>query len=256
MILRFTCAIIHSNFMLLAVDIGNTNIVIGSFKGDRLFSKQRMLSNRNINVKLAGKVDAAIISSVVPDLTSIVAKQIQKKYKIRPLVIDWKRIKSVKIALKNKGQVGVDRLVNAAAAWKLYGGPAVIIDFGTATTFCAIDGRGRYLGGAITSGLAISRDVLHERTAKLPSIEIRKPKSVIGKGTVEAMRSGLFYGYVDMVEGMIKRFRAKLGSRARVIATGGLSSLIATGTRKIDIVDPDLTLKGLNMIYYEIRGVR
>jgi type III pantothenate kinase len=234
--------------MLLAVDIGNTNIVLGLFDKNRLTSKQRILANGSARVKVRGRVDAAIISSVVPRLTRMLSRKIEKKYRVKPVVVKWKNI-DLKIALKNKVQIGVDRLVNAIAVKRIYGAPAVIIDFGTATTFCALDKNSRYMGGAITSGLAISRDVLHERTAKLPLIEIRKPKKAIGQDTVEAMRSGLFYGYVDMVEGMIKRFKAKLGRNAKVIATGGLSGIIASGTRKIDVVDQDLTLKGLNIIY-------
>ena len=237
--------------MLLAVDIGNTNIVLGLFNKNSLISKQRILTNGSAEVKVAGSVDAAVISSVVPNMTRVISSKIEKQYKIKPVVVSWRKIKVLKIALKKKEQVGVDRLVNAVAVKRLYGSPAVIIDFGTATTFCALDKKGRYLGGAITSGLAISRDVLHKRTAKLPLIEIKKPKSAIGHDTVDAMRAGLFFGYVDMVEGMIKRFKAKLGQNAKVIATGGLSKLIASGTKKIDIVDPDLTLKGLNIIYKE-----
>jgi len=238
--------------MLLAVDIGNTNIVVGLFKGKKLVSRQRLLTGKNARIRAAGGVDAAIISSVVPSLTKVLAKKIGKTHKIRPVIARWKLIRGMSIALKNKGQIGIDRLVNAVAAKELYGVPAVIIDFGTATTFCAVDGFGRYLGGAITSGLAISRDVLHERTAKLPLIEIREPARAIGRDTIEAMRSGLFYGYIDMVEGMVKRFKEELGQKAKVIATGGLSKLIASGTNKIDIVDMDLTLKGLNIIYREM----
>jgi type III pantothenate kinase len=180
--------------MLLAVDIGNTNIVLGLFDKNRLISKQRILTNGSAGVKVRGRVDAAIISSVVPHLTGILSRQIKKRYGIRPIIVNWKNI-DLKIALRKKTQIGVDRLVNAAAVKRIYGVPAVIIDFGTATTFCALDRRGRYLGGAITSGLAISRDVLRERTAKLPLIEIKKPKTAIGQNTVEAMRSGLFYGH-------------------------------------------------------------
>jgi type III pantothenate kinase len=221
-----------------------------------LISKQRILTNGLARVKVRGKADAAIISSVVPRLIRMLSKKIEKQYGIKPVVVKWENI-DLKIALNNKGQVGVDRLVNAAAVKRIYGVPAVIIDFGTATTFCALDRNGRYLGGAITSGLAISRDVLHERTAKLPLIEIKKPIKAIGQDTLEAMRSGLFYGYVDMVEGMIKRFKAKLGRNAKVIATGGLSGIIASGTRKIDVVDQDLTLKGLNIIYRDmVKGKR
>jgi type III pantothenate kinase len=242
--------------MLLAVDIGNTNIVLGLFKNDKLISKHRILADRSARVKVAGPLDAAIISSVVPHLTGDISRKIEKLYRVKPVIVNWRDIKDLKIALKNKGQVGIDRLVNAVAVKHLYGSPAVIIDFGTATTFCALDRAGRYLGGAITSGLAISRDILHERTAKLPFISITKPKRAIGGNTLEAMISGLFYGYVDMVEGMIKRFKEQLGSRAKVIATGGLSGIIASGTDKIDVVDTDLTLKGLNIIYNSIRGAK
>jgi type III pantothenate kinase len=242
--------------MLLAVDIGNTNIVLGLFKKDKLISKHRILSDRSSCVKVAGRPDAAVISSVVPHLTKIVSADIKKRYRVKPVIVDWRDIRDIRIALKDKGRIGIDRLVNAVAVKRLYGTPAVIIDFGTATTFCALDKEGRYLGGAITSGLAISRDILHERTAKLPFISIVKPKRAIGRSTLEAMRSGLFYGYVDMVEGMIKRFKEQLGSRTRVIATGGLSGIIASGTDKIDVVDTDLTLKGLNIIYKEMGDAR
>ena len=239
--------------MLLAVDIGNTNIVFGLFKNNKLISKQRILTLDTAAVKAAGNIDAAVISSVVPRITGMIAGRIKKRYGIKPVVVAWKNIKGLKAGLRDKGQVGVDRLVNAFAVKKLYGPPAVIIDLGTATTFCALDRKGRYLGGAITSGLAISRDVLHERTAKLPLIEIKKPRNTIGKNTIEAMRSGLYWGYIEMIEGMIRRFKKELGGKAKVIATGGLSPLIAKGTKKIDIVDPDLTLKGLNMIYLEMK---
>jgi type III pantothenate kinase len=237
--------------MLLAVDIGNTNIVFGLFKDNKLVSKQRILTNRYCKVKVRGKIKAAIISSVVPRLNNILSKRVLGKTGIKPVVLNWKMIKGIKIDLRRKGQIGIDRLVNAVAVKKTYGFPAIIIDFGTATTFCAVDNKGHYRGGAITSGLAISRDILFERTAKLPKIEIRKPHNVIGRDTAEAMRSGLFYGYIDMVEGMIKRFKAEIGRNAKVIATGGLSKIIASGTKEIDIVDPDLTLKGLNIIYQE-----
>jgi type III pantothenate kinase len=236
--------------MLLAVDIGNTNIVIGLFNGKRLISKQRILSKpgSKINIK-AGKIDSAMIASVVPSLTKIVSDQIFKRYGVRPSIIDWRSIKGIPIASKKKHQIGADRLVNAVAAKKLYGTPAIIIDLGTATTFCAVNKAGNYLGGAITSGLAISRDVLHERTAKLPLIEIKRPMRCIGRDTVEAMRSGLYFGYIEMLEGMIRRFKKELGKNAIVVVTGGLSHVIAKGSKMIDVVDEDLTLKGLNIIY-------
>lgn len=240
--------------MLLAVDIGNTNIVLGTFKGDRLTGKQRVETSEDACIRVRGKVDAAMIASVVPQMTASIASSIRKSFGIRPIIVDWRAIKGLKIAVKDKSQIGIDRLVNAAAAIERFGCPLLIIDLGTATTFDAIDSRGRYLGGAITSGLAISRDVLHERTAKLPLVEIRKPSGVIGGNTKEAIRSGLYFGYIDMIDGMIKRFRAKLGRRMKVVATGGLSGMIASGTKNIDAVDMDLTLKGLNKIYKSMRG--
>ncbi len=236
--------------MLLAVDIGNTNIVLGYFKGSRLAGRMRMPSDGKFDVNaLKKKFDAAVIASVVPKLTRIVVKKIWKKFGVRPIVVDWKKIKDLKIGLKNKGQIGIDRLINAAAVKALYGCPAIVIDFGTATTFCVLDKRGAYRGGVITSGLAISRDVLHERTAKLPLIRIQKPRRAIGGNTVEAMRSGLFYGYIEMVEGMVRRMAREIKGKPKVIATGGLAKVIAKGTKIFDYVDQDLTLKGLNIIY-------
>jgi len=240
----------------LAVDIGNTSIVFGLFRGKRIVGRLRLRSKLGETAfwyskrlgKFRAKVKAAAISSVVPGLNAAVKNAIKGAFGCTPVVVNWRMIKGLKIKLKAKNQVGVDRLVNAAAAYRLYGGKLVIIDFGTATTFCAVD-RERYLGGAITSGLEISKVVLHERTAKLPLITIKRPGRAIGKDTVSAMRSGLFYGYIDLVEGMIKRFKRELGGRVKVIATGGLSGIIAKGTRMIDIVDQDLTLKGLKYIY-------
>ena len=251
--------------MLLAIDIGNTSIAVGLFQRDRLIGRLRIISDpsRGVNYykkKLSvlkkwqkNSVDAAIISSVVPNLNSAIKKALKQAYNCKAVFINYKMIKGLKIALSAKEQVGVDRLVNALAAYRLYGGKAVIIDFGTATTFCAVDKAGRYKGGAITSGLEISKDILHQKTAKLPLIKLKKPKMAIGKDTVSAMRSGLYFGYIDLVEGMIKRFKAELGGKVKVIATGGLAKLISTGTKMIDIVDKDLTLKGLRLIYKEMR---
>jgi type III pantothenate kinase len=242
--------------MLLAVDIGNSNIVLGLFKDNKLIGKYRILSNTKARVKFSKGVSEAVIGSVVPSLTADIAGKIRKLYKIEPIIVGWKDA-GLKIALKNKDKIGVDRLINAAAVIKEYGCPAIVIDLGTATTFCVINKKGTYIGGVITSGLAISRDVLHERTAKLPLIEIQKPKHAIGTDTVSAMKSGLYFGYVDMIEGMIDRIKHEMGGRAKVIATGGLSKLIASGTDKIDIVDPNLTLKGLKIIYdARSRGAR
>ncbi len=192
-----------------------------------------------------------MIGSVVPKATVAVVKEIRKKLGIKAVVLDWKMV-GLPIGLKKRSQIGVDRLVDAAAAKSLYGFPVIVIDFGTATTFCVVDKKGVYRGGAITSGLAISRDVLHERTAKLPLVDLSRPERAIGEDTESAMRSGLFFGYVELVEGMVRRFRKEMGGRPLVIATGGLAKLIASGTRIFDRVDQDLTLKGLNIIYNRI----
>jgi len=240
--------------MLLAVDIGNTNIVIGAFSGNKITRRQREVSKNSVVLKrVPGYFNAVYIASVVPALTKIVKQKVRKLYKVDPVIVDWKMIKGLNIAVKNKGQVGIDRLVNAVAAVTLYGKPLIIIDFGTATTFCVVDRSGKYLGGAITSGLAISRDVLHERTAKLPLVKIARPGRAIGRNTAEAMKSGLFYGYIEMVEGMVARLAIEMKAIPKVVATGGLAKVIAKGTRIFDAIDPDLTLKGLNIIYKERR---
>jgi type III pantothenate kinase len=181
---------------------------------------------------------------------------------VEPIFVSSRNIPEIKIKIKNKTEVGADRLVDALAAYKLYGGPAIIVDFGTATTFDVITAQGEYLGGAIAPGILLARDTLHERTAKLPKIEIRAPKSVIGRDTVEAMRSGLVFGYVAMVEGMVERLKLRITpclpagrnyelrktSKIKVIATGGLAKLICKYTDIVDIIDGKLTLKGLQLI--------
>jgi type III pantothenate kinase len=239
-------------FMLLAVDIGNTNIVFGAFKDDRLVGEGRVISELPVKLpKLKGKFDKAIIASVVPALTYPTAKLIEKAYGVKPIVLNWKMLKGITISVPNKDQIGIDRLVNAIAVDRLYGTPAIIIDLGTATTFCAVKKDCEYLGGAITSGLAISRDILHKRTAKLPLIKLEVPKKAVGKNTIDAMNSGLFFGYVEMIEGMIRRIRREMGGHVKVIATGGLSKLIAKGSKVFDNVDIDLTLKGISIISKE-----
>lgn len=194
--------------------------------------------------KLAGRLKKlnfpVVVSSVVPQEDKVI-----KKVLPHARFITAKNIKGLKIKIKNKGEVGADRVVNALASLRLYGKPAIIVDFGTATTFDALSAKGEYLGGAIAPGIALTRDILHERTAKLPRVEVKPPRKVIGDSTVEAIRSGLVYGYAALVEGMIARFKKKLGVRTKVIATGGYAELIGKYARGIDIIDEDLTLKGL-----------
>ncbi|MDD4179225.1 MAG: type III pantothenate kinase [Candidatus Margulisbacteria bacterium] len=237
--------------MLLAIDVGNTSVHLGLFRGKTLVKEWRVATsrisgNQGIRKGVSGYSDIRdiIISSVVPKADIVLRKMFPAAK-----FVNYKNI-GIKVKVKNPAEVGADRLVNALAAYKLYGGPAIIIDFGTATTFDVINAKGEYLGGAIAPGLELSRDILKERTAKLPKIEIKAPKNIIGKNTVEAMQSGLVFGYVAMVEGMVKRLRNanRVTRNASVVATGGLARLICQQTGIIDTIDDTLTLKGLRLL--------
>ncbi|MFH1386864.1 MAG: type III pantothenate kinase [bacterium] len=248
--------------MILAIDIGNTSTHFGLFNGKKLVKAWRFPTNRLTNYPMARQARhpshpelcrgtnqltdlQTIVSSVVPSASKIIKKLFPKA-----IFISHKNA-GVKVKLKKPAEVGIDRLVNAVAAYSLYGGPAIIIDFGTATTFDVISAKGEYLGGAIAPGIVLARDALHERTAKLPKIEIKAPKHVIGKSTTEAIQSGLVYGYVAMVEGMIKRIKSDSRFTVhdpRIITTGGYAKLIGKYARGIAIIDTELTLKGLNII--------
>jgi type III pantothenate kinase len=232
--------------MLLVIDVGNSSTRFGIFDNNKL-KKNWTIETKNLFKWKPDKSIAslpAIISSVVPAASKILRRKL-----IRPRFVDARTIKGLKIKLKNKSEIGADRVVDAYAAINLYGIPAIILDFGTATTFDVISKKGEYLGGSIAPGIGLSRDVLHERTAKLPRIEIKAPKNIIGRSTVDAMRSGLVYGYASMVDGMIERLKDKTGKKTKVIATGGYAKLIAKYASGIDIIDIDLTLKGLNLIW-------
>lgn len=236
--------------MLLAIDIGNTSVHFGVFEGKKLLKEWREATDRisehqHIRRRISEdqEIRDIVVSSVVPRANKFIRKSFP-----RARFVNHKNV-GVKIKVKKPAEVGVDRLVNALATHKLYGGPAIIVDFGTATTFDVINAKGEYLGGAIAPGIALSRDILHERTARLPKIKIAAPRRVIGKSTIEAMQSGLVYGYAAMVEGMIHRMTrdSRLAARdpIKVIATGGLARLICKHTDVIDTIDPELTLKGL-----------
>ncbi len=250
--------------MLLAIDIGNTNITLGLFDGERLGPCWRW---RTIHEKMPDEygillvqsfyhrglrpeqVSGVAVASVVPPLTPIF-EQVCRDYVGRaPLVVDAGVRTGVRIRYDNPRQVGADRVVDAAAVLALYGTPACVVDLGTATTFDAISAEGDYLGGAIAPGIGIAARALFERTAKLPRVELRRPPSVIGRNTPHAIQSGLLFGYVGLVEGMVTRFKAELGPETQVIATGGLAEVIARETDVIDIVDPWLTLHGLRIVY-------
>lgn len=251
--------------MLLAFDIGNTQIVTGLFDGDQLVADWRFQTDRQKTPDEYGillksvlrdasldsqAVRAAIVSSVVPPVTSIIQRMIEKYFKVEPILIGPGIKTGLLLKCENPREVGADRVVNAVAGIKRYGAPLIIVDFGTAATFCAIGENGEYLGGAIAPGVAISSEALFERTAKLPRIEMVKAKGVIGKNTIHSMQSGLYFGYIGLVEGLISRMKQEMHCNPKVVATGGMADWVADGTPLIDAVDPFLTLEGLKIIYH------
>ncbi len=250
--------------MLLAIDIGNTNIVLGLYKGEDLMSHWRIATDHRrmpdeyamLLMELFAharhrpeQVSGIAMASVVPPLTRTFEALCRDYFGQEPLVVDVGVKTGVRIRYDNPREVGADRVVNAAAAYRLYGGPACVVDFGTATTFDAISREGDYLGGAIAPGIVISAEALFRYAAKLPRVDLVRPPRVIGTNTVHSMQSGLIFGYVGLVEGMVARFRRELGEDMRVIATGGLAETIARETEVIQVVNPWLTLEGLRMIY-------
>lgn len=250
--------------MLMCVDIGNTNIVIGLYDGAELSAHWRVSTNHermpdeygvlvgNLLSQggfAAGDVDDVVLASVVPPVSERFCEMVQSYLYAKPLVVGSGVKTGVAIRYDRPREVGADRVVNAAAVNHYYGAPACVVDFGTGTTFDALSDRGEYLGGAIAPGVYIAAQALFERTTKLPRIDLQRPPMAIGRNTVDAMRSGILYGYVGLVEGLVARFRRELGDDMVVIATGGLASLIARETDVIEHVDPWLTLKGLRLIY-------
>ena len=250
--------------MLLVFDIGNTNIVMGVYRDNVLVDSWRLFTDRNqtadeYEIKIRalfanaaislGDISDAILSSVVPPLIPTLERMIWKCFQIEPLIVEPGVKTGLTILYDNPREVGADRIVNAVAGYELYGGPLIIIDFGTATSFCVIDGEGRWIGGAISPGIGISAEALFQRAAKLPRIELVKPRQVIGKNTVAGMQSGIIYGYVGLVDGIVQRMIRELGAMPKVIATGGMADVIAEESETIDIVDQNLTLEGLRIIY-------
>ena len=250
--------------MLLAIDIGNTNITLGLYEGKELGPRWRLATAFDhmpdeYGLQLLGllehvgytidDVDGICLASVVPPITSKIIEACQRYLHKEPLVVDAGVKTGVRVRYEDPRAVGADRIVDAVAVVRLYGGPACVVDFGTATTFDAISASGDYLGGAIAPGIGIAADALYQRTAKLPRVDIQKPPSVIGRNTVHSMQSGLLYGYVGLVEGMVTRFRQVLGPDMKVIATGGLADIVAHETAVIQVVAPWLTLDGLQMIW-------
>ena len=250
--------------MLLVIDVGNTNTSLGVYEGANLVAHWRLTTARNRTVdeyglharnlfELAGldfkTINAIAIASVVPPLNYTLKQMAEVYFHLSPLFVDHTIEIGLRILYEPPSDVGADRIVDAVAAIHKYGAPCIIVDFGTATTFNAINKDGEYLGGVITPGIMISADALFERTAKLPRVDIKRPRTVIGSSTVAAMQSGLYNGYVGLVDGVLRKMLAELDGSPRVIATGGLAPLIATGSELIELVDDTLTLEGLRLVY-------
>jgi type III pantothenate kinase len=255
--------------MLLAIDVGNTNIVFGVFDGTTLVRSWRLLTLRERTADEVGlmvigllgheridlaRVDAVVMASVVPPLTPIMRGMVTRYFGREALVVDPTTNAGMPILYERPGEVGADRIANSIAAYEQYGRghdvPLIIADLGTATTFDAVTAKGEYLGGVICPGPQIAADALFQRAARLPRVDVRKPGQVVGRTTVGAIESGLFWGYVGMVEGIIRRMSDELGGKALCVATGGLADMIAPETSLIQHVDPDLTLHGLRIVWH------
>ena len=250
--------------MLLAIDIGNTTTAVGVFEGDNLRATWHtatdihrmvdeyaslllsLLSHRGINTI---DIKDAVMCSVVPPLVVTYEELFQRYFHISPFLVEAGVKTGVRIRMDNPKEVGADRIVNAAAAHHLYGGPVIIADFGTATTFDTVSREGDYLGGAIAPGISTGAEALFTQAAMLPRVELTRPKHTIGTNTIDAMRSGLVFGYVGLVEGIIARIQSELDEKAKVVATGGYAGIIAKETSVIEVINPDLTLIGLRLIY-------
>ncbi|MGI5911236.1 MAG: type III pantothenate kinase [Syntrophomonadaceae bacterium] len=255
--------------MLLVFDVGNTNITIGLFDGDNLKTHWRIRTDSRrtcdeYGVLVKGLFDyqklgfkevrGVAISSVVPAVIKEIASFGQKYLSCQPLIIDSKVKTNLTIKYDNPNELGADRVVNAVAAYHKYGGPIIIVDFGTATTFCVVNEKGDYLGGAIAPGIVTATDALAEKAAKLPRVELIKPPSFIGPNTIASMQVGIIYGFAGQVEGIISRMKKEINGQLQVIATGGLAPVIAQETDVITIIDDFLTLEGLRLIYQMNRG--
>ncbi|MEK4090255.1 type III pantothenate kinase [Viridibacillus sp. FSL H8-0110] len=250
--------------MILVMDTGNTNISLGIFNDDKLMHHWRMETDphktedeyamqvkslfTHVDLSFAD-IDGIIISSVVPPIMFSLEAMCRKYFSLEPLIVGPGVKTGLNIKYENPREVGADRIVNAVAALHEYESPLIIVDFGTATTYCYLNDKGDYMGGAIAPGINISTEALFARASKLPRVEIMRPGNVIGKNTVSAMQSGIVYGYVGQVEGIVSRMKVQNKKEPLVIATGGVASLIAKESTIIDIVDPFLTLKGLRIIY-------
>lgn len=250
--------------MICVFDVGNTNMAIGAFEGQELVGHWRIRTDTMrtsdeyaiiiselfcLSELILGHINAVVISSVVPAVMMELEWLSRKYFKCDPLIVEAGIKTGLAIKYENPREVGADRVVNAVAGFHKYGGPLIIVDFGTATTFCVINQKGDYLGGAIAPGIKIASDALVSRAAKLPRVELVKPKSILGKNTISSIQAGIIYGFVGQVEGIISRMKKELEFKPKVVATGGLASIIAGETDCIDIIDDLLTMEGLRLIY-------
>lgn len=255
--------------MLFAIDAGNTNITIGLFDGDKLVKQFRMITKTsrtsdeygvflrqwlqvngdNSNIKDA-KIDSVIISSVVPNIMHSLTSGIIKYFDVNPLIVAPGIKSGIRLAIPNPKELGADRLVDAVAAYEMYGGPVIVVDFGTATTHDLVLGDGTFTAGVTSPGIRLAANALWTGTAKLPEVEIQKVDTILGKDTVSSMQAGIYYGYIGQTEYIINRMKKEAGlSNIKVVATGGLGKMISEATDAIDIYDPELTLHGLRIIY-------
>jgi len=257
--------------VLLALDAGNTNITIGVFDQRKLIWSARLrtvheqtadefgILLRNL-LQLAGLeaagVEGIIIASVVPPIDAALALMAQRYFKTEPLFVTHETDTGLKICYDDPREVGADRLVDAVAALQKYGGPCIIVDLGTAITFNVVSANAEYLGGIIAAGIGISIDALYARTARLPRVDFREPEKLVGTNTVASLQSGLYYGALGMIDGMIDRLLETLGPETKVVATGGQARLIARGSRRLKLIDENLTLEGLEMIWHRGCGRR
>jgi type III pantothenate kinase len=258
-----------SDHKLLVIDVGNTNTVLGVYQGTALRALWRLATSREQTAdeygilihnlfaleKLpAADIRAIMISSVVPPLNSVLAEMARKYFKIEPLFLGPGTRTGMAILVDTPQEVGADRIADAVAAYEKYGGPCIVVDFGTAITFDAISKKGEYLGGVIMPGIGIAAEALYQRTAKLPHVEIREPDRVIGTNTINSIQSGVFYGAVDAVDGMLDRLCAALGGEVKVVATGGQAPLVAGASKYKPPIDSSLTLDGLRIIYQRVHS--